>query len=419
MAAAALNDNVLTRLTERISEVTGSISQYLLDNDLPFPSFEANAPELPKVLESKCLDVFEATRQLGELMLGARESFILKARYRATSLHAISSFKLAHLVPTGGEISYSELASSSGLSEINVRRIMRYAMTDRIFKETRKGFVSHTAASRMIAEDSNVADYLDVTFNEVHPATYQTVNALKKWPDSQELAHSGFSLSTSGETLFSYLNNRPERARAFAGGMSIFSSGSGWEMDHVLHGFDWTSIGDGKVVDVGGSTGEVMAILSQHYPHLHCVVQDLSSTIDKRPVLPPYLDSHIEFMAHDFFTEQPVTGADVYFFRMIMHDWSDADAVRILQQLIPALKAGAHVLVNEFCLPEPNTAPWLEEKNLRTMDIDMLSLFNSRERDEDDWRYLFSQADKRFVMKGIDKPSGSSLSFVHFIWEPQ
>lgn len=147
--------------------------------------------------------------------------------------------------------------------------------------------------------------------------------------------------------------------------MSIFSSGSGWEMEHVLHAFDWSSVGDGKVVDVGGSTGEVMALLSQHYPHLRCVVQDLPGTIEKHSALPPPLDSRVEFMAHDFFREQPVKGAEVYFFRMIMHNWSDADAVRILQQLVPALKAGAHVLINEFCLPEPDTVPWLEEKNLR------------------------------------------------------
>lgn len=79
MAAAPLKNNVLSQLAERISEVTGSISQYLLEHDLPFPSFEADAPVLPKAIESKCLEVFEATHQLGELMLGAREAFFLKA----------------------------------------------------------------------------------------------------------------------------------------------------------------------------------------------------------------------------------------------------------------------------------------------------------------------------------------------------
>jgi hypothetical protein len=50
---------------------------------------------------------------------------------------------------------------------------MRHAMTDRIFKEHRKGFVSHTAASKLIAEDPTMQDFLDVNYIEVHGAVCQ------------------------------------------------------------------------------------------------------------------------------------------------------------------------------------------------------------------------------------------------------
>jgi trans-aconitate methyltransferase len=147
--------------------------------------------------------------------------------------------------------------------------------------------------------------------------------------------------------------------------MSTFSTGPGWEPEYVLQAFDWSSMAGSTVVDVGGCTGTTMTALSEEYPQLQCIVQDLPSTIAKRPALPQQLESRISFMAHDFFTEQPIKGADVYFFRMVLHDWSDGDAVRILKGLVPALKPGAHVLLNEWCLPEPNTASWLEEKKLR------------------------------------------------------
>lgn len=36
---------------------------------------------------------------------------------------------------------------------------------------------------------------------------------------------------------------------------------------------------------------------------------------------------------HDFFTEQPVLNAAVYFLRVVIHDWSDEDAAQILRHL--------------------------------------------------------------------------------------
>lgn len=53
------------------------------------------------------------------------------------------------------------------------------------------------------------------------------------------------------------------------------------------------------------------------------------------------------------------------------------------------------------------------------MDMNMLSLFNSRERDSDDWHRLFSNADRRFVLESISKPSGSNLSVVSVVWKPE
>lgn len=57
----------------------------------------------------------------------------------------------------------------------------------------------------------------------------------------------------------------------------------------------------------------------------------------------------------DFFSVQPVRDADIYFFRCVFHNWSDKYSVKILQNLIPALKPGAKVLVNDLVMPEPNT----------------------------------------------------------------
>jgi hypothetical protein len=69
-------------------------------------------------------------------------------------------------------------------------------------------------------------------------------------------------------------------------------------------------------------------------------------------------------MAHDFFTPQTVV-ADVYLLRWILHNWSDKYCMRILRALIPALKPGARVVVNEDVRPafdSPILSRWREEK---------------------------------------------------------
>lgn len=53
-----------------------------------------------------------------------------------------------------------------------------------------------------------------------------------------------------------------------------------------------------------------------------------------------------------YFTEQPIKGADVYLLRSVLHDWPDEYALQILRSLIPAMKPGSRVVLNEVCLPE-------------------------------------------------------------------
>lgn len=57
--------------------------------------------------------------------------------------------------------------------------------------------------------------------------------------------------------------------------------------------------------------------------------------------------------------------ADVYFFKWIFHDWSDKYCIKILRALIPALKKGARIVVNEFIVPAPGTLPTHLEAGIR------------------------------------------------------
>lgn len=177
------------------------------------------------------------------------------------------------------------------------------------------------------------------------------------------------------ESMFEYLAQHPEKAKRFASAMKSFATvpqgknASPSVSLHVLGKYRWDSIGKGMVVDVGGSEGHVSIALAMIYPDLQFVVQDRPEVIREAVNrLPETVADRVTFMAHDFFTDQPVT-ADVYLLRRILHNWPDAYAVKILKSLVPAFNKGARIIVNDDVLAEPNTLPRLVERQVRYVDL--------------------------------------------------
>lgn len=175
--------------------------------------------------------------------------------------------------------------------------------------------------------------------------------------------------------MFEYLAQHPEKAKRFASAMKSFATvpqgknASPSVSLHVLGKYRWDSIGKGMVVDVGGSEGHVSIALAMIYPDLQFVVQDRPEVIREAVNrLPEAVADRVTFMAHDFFTDQPVT-ADVYLLRRILHNWPDAYAVKILKSLVPAFNKGARIIVNDDVLAEPNTLPRLVERQVRYVDL--------------------------------------------------
>lgn len=70
-------------------------------------------------------------------------------------------------------------------------------------------------------------------------------------------------------------------------------------------------------------------------------------------MLDPAFADGVKFMAFDMNDPQPVKGAAVYLFRLVLLNWPDKYCVKFIKNLLPALEPGARVIINEGCLPEP------------------------------------------------------------------
>lgn len=116
---------------------------------------------------------------------------------------------------------------------------------------------------------------------------------------------------------------------------------------------------------MGGSTGHACIAIAEEAPDATFIVQDLAGVIEQgRRSLPDTLKSRITFEEHDFFAPQPLS-ADIYLLRFILHDHPDSVAVNIVKSLVPAMRNGSRLLINDGVLPEPNTLPKGEERIAR------------------------------------------------------
>jgi len=221
-------------------------------------------------------------------------------------------YKLSAHVSLTTPISFRALAEETPLSESLVRHFLRQAMTNHIFTESAPGHVAHNATSRLLAEDQEAMDLIGVSTEESVTASTKVIEALKRWPNSSEPAETAINIEFDTPlATYAYRQQKTWRARRFGGGMRFLVRGGGWDLKHLLCGYDWAGLDrpGAILVDVGGGQGGVAHVLAEATRNLRIIVQDLPETAQKgREILPAELKGQVEFVGHNFFSEQPVRG---------------------------------------------------------------------------------------------------------------
>jgi len=209
-----------------------------------------------------------------------------------------------------------------------------------------------------------------------------------------------------GELLYSVRTGQPAFDRVF--GMSNFAYWAHHPAAGAIHDTAFVQMAQAStapligaydfsrfatLVDVGGSTGPLLAAILAAYPGVRGILFDLPHVVaGAAPILGAAgVADRCATVGGSFFDAVPA-GGDAYILKYIIHDWDDERATAILRRCHAAMVPGATLLLIEQVLPERLEAGPGVQRGAR-LDLQMLVLTpGGRERTEREFRALLVDA---------------------------
>jgi hypothetical protein len=323
-------------------------------------------------------------------------------RWKSQILHA--GVKLGVFESVGSEPrNASAIARELGLDPPLAYRLLRALASIGFLSEKESRHFAITELGRLVRKD--------------HPQTLRGVVLLEEGPEHYAIWKHLPAMIADGRQdaffrefglrIFDYIPQHPDYAEVFNYAMSSYSATHARWVLEALKDYDFSQVR--SLCDVGGGHGYLLCNILRQHPHLEGTVLELESTIRDRNSLwaeKMGLVDRCKYIAGDMFREVPAS--DAYMMKMILHDWSDEECVRILSNIRSAAPFGARVLVVEHVVPGPEMPHFS-----KLFDIHMMCALTGRERTESEYGDLMKSAGLSYVTTHY--PASKSIGVVEGI----
>jgi hypothetical protein len=283
----------------------------------------------------------------------------------------------------GGAKTAEELAGPTGTHAPSLRRLMRTLAGLGVLTERSRGHFALTPLGEALKRGAPGAARATI----LSLAGGRFWRLLAEFPYSLETGKPAHD-KTGDKPLFEWLADHPEEASLFSETMVGFH---GAEPAAVAAAYDFSRFG--TVVDVGGATGHLLTTVLKRYdgprgvlfdlPH---VERDAGELISSRG-----LAKRISISTGSFFDSVP-PGGDAYLLSHVIHDWTEEQCIRILENCRKAMKRDGTVLIIEMVLPPGDTM-----HPGKILDMLMLVGPGGQERTEEEYRTLLDKAGFRLT----------------------
>lgn len=266
-----------------------------------------------------------------------------------------------------GPLTADQLAAAVDADAAAVGRLMRALISRGIFRQCRDGRYALTALAQPLRTDA------EISLNGwIRYAGSSELRA--RWSDLSDGIRAGHCVAEEmrGRHLFDYLAANPDLHEVFNEAMTGVSETS---IAPLLAAYDFSRYP--VIADVGGGHGRFLAAILSAAPATRGVLFDLPDVVAGAPgeLAEHGVAERVRIVEGSFF-DDPIPGdCDAYVVKNVLHDWPDADALRILSNMRAAMPAGRHLLLIELLIPPHN-----RESPGKWLDLDMFLSTGTRLR---------------------------------------
>ena len=292
------------------------------------------------------------------------------AYWTSRCLHTVADLGVADALgdqPQSTEV----LAKATGTQPHALYRVLRLLASVGIF-EYNNGTWHHTEASRFLRSDhpGSLRDYVRMLGLPVFWSAFGDLD------HSLRTGESAFA-KRHADGVFAYLAKHPEESRIFDAAMT---SKSHLDIEAILLAYDFSQFA--TVADIAGGRGHLLRAILKSSPKTRGILFDQPHVVAE---VAPNDGEKLTVVGGDFFAD-PMPKADAYMLMNIIHDWADAESVKILSAIRRYMPLHARVLVIETVVP-PTPGPHLSKE----LDIAMMALPGGMERTQDEYAGLASK----------------------------
>lgn len=278
-----------------------------------------------------------------------------------------------------GEQDSDILAASVGAHPAALYRLLRVLTSLGILSETSsRKFTLTTLAECLRSDHPESVRSWAISMGEL---------AWKPWGELLHCINTGQSAfhSVYGLSRYAYLEAHSEQAAWFNHAMSIFSA----DLSKRI-GIYYAGSLLGKIVDVGGGQGTLLAALLHANQESSGILLERTDVIAKAQALMDGngLSGRCRCIAGDFLVSVP-EGADTYILSSILHNWDDETATTILRNCRRAINASGKILIIDYVL-EPDSKP-----HANLLDLHMLVMHGGQERTPSEFINIITAAGLR------------------------
>ncbi|KAF7326453.1 putative S-adenosyl-L-methionine-dependent methyltransferase [Mycena venus] len=267
-----------------------------------------------------------------------------------------------------------DIAKKNGMDPTKIARVLRPLATQHIFRELSPNVFAHNRISTLIDTGKSfrsnpgcytgaegLAAFVLLNTDE----TFKAAGYIQDVVLDEASESSGDEFNTALNKafgthidLFSWYEKPDNRKRYKRFGFAMDVSRKLTPPAAISQGFQWSALPEKTlIVDVGGGIGSLSLEIAQVNPHLRFLIQDKQGVIRQaeqhwETELPgASAAGRVSFGEHDFFGPQSVKDAGIFLLRLVVHDWSDAYALKILKHLRDAAQSTTKLIVIENVVP--------------------------------------------------------------------